>query len=384
MILDDDPDVARIIAFIAQAQGFRVESHHQPADFLEKVARERPSHVALDLVLPGMDGVEVIRQLAAGGCRATVILTSGMGHRILDAARETARERGLQVAGVLAKPFLPQTLRELLALPGGSVDEAIVPADPTARATAGELREAIAGGAITIALQPKLHLGTGRVAGVEALARWQHPGFGAVPPDLFVGLAEASDQVDALTATVLAQALDWFAGSPLRETGSVSINLSAASLPDVALADRLEAACMAAGIAPPAVILEITETTAMGRMADSFDTLTRLRLKGFRLSVDDFGTGWSSLTQLARLPVSEVKIDRSFIAGLSTRPELRKIVDATIRLARGMELDCVAEGVEDAQTLVALAALGCTLAQGYHIARPMPPPAFDQWLAVRG
>ena len=144
-----------------------------------------------------------------------------------------------------------------------------------------------------------------------------------------------------------------------------------------------QAACDRAGVPPGRLILEITESTAMDRTADSFDTLTRLRLKGFSLSVDDFGTGYSSLAQLARLPLSEIKIDRSFVMRLLDSDDARKIVDATIRLAKGMDLVSVAEGVEDAAVQDAVAQLGCTLAQGYHISRPLPVDDFDAWLQAR-
>jgi EAL domain-containing protein (putative c-di-GMP-specific phosphodiesterase class I) len=187
-----------------------------------------------------------------------------------------------------------------------------------------------------------------------------------------------------LTLLVLEQALAWYAASPLRaQRGSLAVNLSTSCLADVALADQIQAACTRAGVSADRLILEITESTAMDRTADSFDTLTRLRLKGFRLSVDDFGTGYSSLAQLARLPLSEIKIDKSFVMRLLESDDARKIVDATIRLAKGMGLVSVAEGVEDAAVLEALAALGCELAQGYHISRPLPVAEFDAWLEAR-
>ena len=137
------------------------------------------------------------------------------------------------------------------------------------------------------------------------------------------------------------------------------------------------------GIAPGRLVLEITESSAMDRTADCFDTLTRLWLKGFRLSLDDFGTGYSSLSQLVRLPLSEIKIDRSFVARMLSSQDAARIVDATLRLARGMDLACVAEGVEDEEVLEALAGEGCEMAQGYFISRPMPCAEFDRWLAAR-
>ncbi|MCX7556117.1 EAL domain-containing response regulator [Xanthomonadaceae bacterium JHOS43] len=380
LILDDDAAVGRTIGFIAEGQGFVVHCFEAPDVFLAAVQDMAPSHVALDLIMPGMDGIEVLRRLAELDCQSALILTSGMGQKVLESAQATASERGLNIVGVLPKPFRPQLLRDLLCrstaapvrLPQAELSEAVV--------TPELLDEAIRARAITIVAQPKLDLLSREVVGAEILARWTDPAIGVVPPDVFIGLAEAHGMMDDLTRLVLEQAVDWFSRSALSTHGSIAVNLSTSCLTDVQLADRIEATCRASGVAPERLILEITESTAMSRTADSFDTVTRLRLKGFHLSVDDFGTGYSSLAQLARLPLSEIKIDKSFVTRLLSSQDARKIVDATIRLAKGMGLVSVAEGVEDEETLQALVSLGCSLAQGYHISRPLPVADFDRWL----
>lgn len=384
LVLDDDAAVARTIGFVAEAEGFLVQCFDDAAAFLHAVGEQQPTHVALDLIMPGMDGIQVLRRLAETQCVAGIILTSGMGQKVLESAQATARERGLRISGVLPKPFRPALLRELLGRE--AAPRAAAGAPPRAPDAHGPLRpqelmEAIAAREINVVAQPKLDLGSRRVVGAEILARWTHPTRGFIPPDRFVALAEASGQVGLLTELVLDKALAWFAASPLRATGTIAVNLSTSSLADVGLADRIEAACRERGIPPERLILEITESSAMDRTADTFDTLTRLRLKGFHLSIDDFGTGYSSLSQLARLPLSEVKIDKSFVIALPTSPDARKIIDAILHLAMGMGLACVAEGVEDGDVLEILAALGCTQAQGYYISRPMPGSEFDGWLS---
>ncbi len=383
LVLDDDASVARTLAFVAEAQGFAVECHEDPQAFLAAVDAQQPAVVALDLVMPHMDGVEVLRQLASRGCQAGLILTSGMGQKVLEAAQATALERGLHILGVLPKPFRPMQLRELLSRQPTCTRAAAIADAPRPAPTVADLRQAIADGAIQVVAQPKMEMATGRILGAEALARWSDPRFGHVPPDVFVPLAEQHGLLGPLTEAVLDRALAWFRTSPLSARGSLAVNLSTRSLVDVDLADRVLRSCERHSVSPSRVILEITETSAMEHNADSFDTLTRLRLKGFRLSIDDFGTGYSSLSQLARLPLSEIKIDRSFVALMGTSADAAKIVDATIQLARAMGLDCVAEGVEDQATLDALVRLGCALAQGYHIARPMPGADFDRWLDTR-
>ncbi len=380
MVLDDDRVVGRLVAAVAEAQGFRVEYFEHPADFLAAVRRDRPSHLMLDLVMPGLDGVEVLRRLAIDGCESALVLASGLGDKVLESARATADERGLQVLGLLPKPFRPRELAAVLARAPRERPCARPAPDPVC---AAELARALAAGELSIVAQPKLDLATRRVVGAEVLARWQHPERGFIPPDAFIPLAEAHGLMHGLTHHVLGQALAWFARSPLRRRGSLSVNLATHCLHDVALADRIAEDCAAHGIAPGRLVLEITESSAMERTADCFDTLTRLRLKGFRLSLDDFGTGYSSLSQLVRLPLSEVKIDRSFVGRMLSSPDAARIVDATLRLARGMDLACVAEGVEDEAVLESLAAEGCEMAQGYFISRPMPCDAFDQWLAAR-
>lgn len=381
LVLDDDPAVARTIALVARGQGYEVDCFADPGPFFEAVQSLAPSHVALDLIMPGMDGVEVLRRLAQLGCPASLILTSGMGKKVLESARVTASERGLNIVGVLPKPFRSHLLRELLAK-GERVQDRPTLDDPWSQAlSADRLADAIAGGRLTVVAQPKLHLASHAVVGVEMLARWNDAELGLVPPDAFIGVAERHGLMHALTHLVLEQSLDWFARSPLHASGNLAVNLSTTCLNDVGLADRIHSSCRNAGVVPEKLLLEITESSAMDRTADTFDTLTRLRLKGFQLSVDDFGTGYSSLAQLARLPLSEIKIDKSFVLNLLDSGDAYKIVDATIRLADSMGLVCVAEGVENAETMDALKVLECTLVQGYHISRPLPGPELDAWMA---
>ena len=382
LVLDDDAAVARTIGFVAERLGFAVRCFDAAEPFFEAVRVHQPTHVALDLIMPHMDGIEVLRRLAIMHCQAGLILTSGMGQKVLESAQTTASERGLNIVGVLPKPFHTHVLEELLSrLPASDGDSA-----PARYAHEGALQvealaRAVAAREITFRVQPKLDLSTLEVVGAEILACWHHPEIGIVSPDDFIPLAETRAQLmQDLTGLIFEQSLSWFARSPLRASGSIAVNLSTRSLGDIALADRIDAACHVHGVPAERLILEITESSAMDRTADTFDTLTRLCLKGFRLSVDDFGTGYSSLEQLARLPLSEIKIDKSFVMKLHTSADARKIVDATIGLAKSMGLVSVAEGVEDAAVMQTLTSLGCSLAQGYYISRPLPASTFDDWL----
>jgi diguanylate cyclase (GGDEF)-like protein len=244
-----------------------------------------------------------------------------------------------------------------------------------------ELRRGIASGELVLHYQPKVALGSGEVTGVEALVRWEHPAHGLLAPDRFLPLAERTGTIADLTRWVvdsaLAQHRVW------REEGidlPVAVNLAAANVVDVALPDAIAGLLARHGVAGDRLECEISEHTVMADPLRATDVLDRLRALGVRLSLDDFGTGHSSLAYLKRLPLDEVKIDRSFVSGMADDDNDLVIVRSTIDLARNLGLAVVAEGVEDAATMDRLAVLRCDTAQGYHLSRPLPAGALAAWL----
>jgi diguanylate cyclase (GGDEF)-like protein len=239
----------------------------------------------------------------------------------------------------------------------------------------GELRVALDQRQLVLHYQPKLDLVTGEVRGVEALVRWQHPERGLLAPDLFVPTAERTGLINPLTDYVLDVALGK-AAKWLEQGLSVpmAVNISARSLLDADFPDRVLATLSARRIPPGSLILEITETSIMEDPEHALAALQRLHDAGVYLSIDDFGTGYSSLAYLKRLPVDEIKIDRSFISSLADDARDRLIVASTVSLGRALGLDVVAEGVEDEQTVAVLQTLGCDLAQGFLFGRPEPDP----------
>ncbi|HEV7188923.1 MAG TPA: GGDEF domain-containing phosphodiesterase, partial [Blastococcus sp.] len=247
-----------------------------------------------------------------------------------------------------------------------------------------ELRAALQNGDLQVHVQPKARLDSGRVVGVEALVRWEHPELGWVPPDEFVPIAERSGLIGPLTTRVLDGALaawaDWrSAGHDL----SVAVNLSARSLHDADLVEEVDRLLRRHGVPAERLTLEVTEGSVMADPSRAVAVLHQLRDLGVRLSVDDFGTGYSSLSYLQRLPVQEVKIDRSFVTGLSTESENVAIVRAIIDLGRHLGLEVVAEGVEDGATWDLLTSMNCDLVQGWHLARSMPTDELPGWLGTR-
>jgi diguanylate cyclase (GGDEF)-like protein len=252
---------------------------------------------------------------------------------------------------------------------------------PNRLALMADLRRALHDGDITIAVQPKALLPSGEVMGVEALARWTHPQQGQVSPELFVALAERSGLILELTATILEHTLAFCSacsaqGRPM----PVAVNLSPRALLDANLLPVVSDALARHDVRPSQLTLEITESSVIGDPQAALQALGALRQLGIRLSVDDFGTGYSSLSYLKRLPVQEVKIDRSFVRDLVHDPDDEVIVRAVTELGRSLHLDVVAEGVEDLATWRRLQQLGPIIVQGYYLSRPMPPAHFAAWL----
>jgi diguanylate cyclase (GGDEF)-like protein len=246
---------------------------------------------------------------------------------------------------------------------------------PRRLALAAELPRAIQHGELRLAYQPKADLRTGRIVGVEALARWEHPELGVLEPAEFVPIAEQTGLVIALTSAVLDAALERVAAwRTLGHDLSIAVNLSARSFLDARLADEIPALLAAHGLEAGCLELEITESMLMHDPQRARETLERLAAIGVGLSVDDFGTGYSSLAHLKRLPVDTIKIDKSFVLDMAADEADEAIVRSTIELAHNLGLRVVAEGVESAEAWMRLAALGCDLAQGFHLARPLPAP----------
>jgi diguanylate cyclase (GGDEF)-like protein len=247
---------------------------------------------------------------------------------------------------------------------------------PDRLAMVGQLRRAIEMDELALVYQPKVDLCTRRCIGVEALIRWHHPQHGAVPPDKFIPLAEQTGLIKPISQwvlnTALRQAREWLT---LGIDVPIAVNLSMRDLHDPDLPETVAALLQRWQVTPSHLVVEITENGLMADPARALQTITSLRLMGIRIAVDDFGTGYSSLAYLKRLPVDELKIDRSFVREVATDDDDLAIVRSTIGLGHDLGLTIVAEGIEDARTLERLRRLGCDVGQGYFIARPMPAGA---------
>jgi EAL domain-containing protein (putative c-di-GMP-specific phosphodiesterase class I) len=321
-----------------------------------------------------------------------VVLVSAEHSSILTAAERVARAYGMRLLGSVAKPVTRAALHALVAgalaetagaAPGTPVR---IPGPSVVALSAAEIRSWIGQGHLSVDLQPKLELASGAVGGAEALARLFSPVAGLrIPPGRFVPVIETdpaltADFTLAVTRTVAGALAAWPVGTP---PPTLSINLAGSSLADPALADRLAETLDHAGIAPARIVWEVTETAALESMGAAIEILTRLRLKGSGLSIDDYGTGHSSLGRLAAIPFTEVKLDRAFVHGCVADRSARTIIASTVRLAHDLGMKCVAEGAETDDEVDVLRDLGCDAVQGYAVARPMPVDAFAAWCLAR-
>jgi EAL domain-containing protein (putative c-di-GMP-specific phosphodiesterase class I) len=282
------------------------------------------------------------------------------------------------------------TFPGVTVVPGGVIDELLDgdgPFEATstshAWATVEALDDALDLGRLSAAYQPKIDTRTDTVFAIEALARWHRPDEHSVPPDDFVTLAEISGRIERLTEVVFGKSIRWFARNLAASTLELCLNLSARSLTDRDLPDRLERLCGAAGLDPTRLVLEVTETSIANDANVAHGVLTELRGRGLRVALDDFGAGHASLLQLARHPFTDLKIDRGLVRSVATEPQSRTIIEAIVRLADNLGVRVMAEGVEDEATFVCLQEIGCLLMQGNHLARAMEPTAVLAWLRGR-
>jgi EAL domain-containing protein (putative c-di-GMP-specific phosphodiesterase class I) len=339
-----------------------------------------PALLILDLEMPTMDGLELLRHLGTRNLAAPIIVASSRERALVHSVESLGAALGLRILGALQKPL---TLDALTALLRSDPDEATEakgpsgasPIDPEA------LRTGIERGEIVVHYHPQVELATGYVRGVEALARWQHPTRGLLMPDQFIPIAEQYGLIHPLTLHVMSQAMLqtalWIAeGLDL----SVAINLSPVLLDRAELVNEISGIQESHGIAADHVVLEVTESAVLREVGVALSVLSRLRLRHFGLSLDDYGMGFSSMQQLARIPFTELKIDRSFVHGAYERESLQVILRSALDMASKLGLQTVAEGVESLSDWRLLQEYGCGFAQGWLIAKPMPSSRFEEWL----
>lgn len=339
--------------------------------------------VITDLDMPTMDGIALMRHIGQHAPQAGIVLLSAVDHRLLDAVEWLARELHIPLLAILAKPVTAQALRAIQATlcdrdRGRAHAAASVVAPP--EFTVSDIAQGLAAGQFEAFLQPKISFAEGQIVGAEALARWRHPRFGWVAPLTFIDTIEASPLIEPFSLAMLESAawgVRWLQACDL--PGQIALNASPAWLDQPGMADRLSQAVARLGLPVERLTIEVTESTANSNLGAALENLARLRLRGFTLSVDDFGTGFSSLTRLLHSPFSELKLDRSFVSGVERNTPRWHVIESTLTLARKLGLKTVAEGVETQAEWQLLKEAGCDCLQGYLVAKPMGRDDFLRW-----
>ena len=379
LVIDDDPALCKLVSVMGTRSGFAVKSTSDPRKF-DNLYSNDLDIVVLDLQMPHVDGIEIIRSLSERKSQASLVLVSAFDAGVLRSARELAESNNIHVRGSLEKPF---NIRALETIISGSAKrkKLFIPKGTDELPSVDELASAIESGEIHPYYQPRIDMKTKELVSVEALARWNHPTKGFIPPFIFVEMAEANGMVDELTEVMIISSMRQCAhwkthhGIDLK----MSVNFSYQSMTDVSIPDRINDRLLSIGLDPSNLIIELTESAVMNDTSATLDTLNRLRLKGIDLSIDDFGTGFSSVQQLYRVPFNELKIDQSFVRRMLIDRGAMAIVESTIDLARRLGMSVVAEGIETKEIYEAIKYLGCDMAQGYFIGKPMPGDDLAEW-----
>lgn len=389
LIVEDHDFQRRTLVLMLQSLGFgnilEAANGREALEIIRSTSRP-PEIVLSDLNMPEMDGMAFIRHLGETASGLALIIISALDPVLLGSVTKMSAAYGVRLLGVIEKPATRKRLLQLL-----DAHKNVEKAPPSVRPaplpifSLQEIRAGIANREFEPFFQPKTDMVSGRrVVGAEALARWRHPVYGIVAPYAFILELERHNDVDALTFLMLEKAAvscrEWVAaGFDL----TVSVNLSLTSLADTSLADRIIDCVKATGLEPGRMVLEVTETAAMTEIAPALENLTRLRMHGFGLSIDDYGIGFASLQQLSRVPFTELKIDQSFVTGCAQNQAALLIVETSIALACGLRLKTVAEGIETEEDWGILKTTGCDIAQGYFFSRPIDQEAFLEFCRQR-
>ena len=384
VLVVDDSDLQRSVAVeMLRRLGISlVYEANNGMDALQLLGSGRiaPAIIMVDLHMPGMDGIELIQEVARVNPQISVIIVSGADNKLLDTLGSLVSACNMHMLGALSKPLSgPLLLRSLHRYQ--SVNRFAAPASERDAVSALELKRAIRLGHIQPFYQPKVALREGRVVGFEALARWRDPVKGTAPNCHFIDLAAEHGLLKDLTLKMLDAVLaDMGAWNKLDTHPVISLNIAVTLLEDPNFANQIIRCVKNAGISPSKILLEITESALMKDQVVALAAIGRLKLQGFGFSIDDYGTGFSSMQQLSRIAFDELKIDRSFVNRATESGHLSNILQSALEMGRRLGITTVAEGVETIEQLHLLRAMGCDEIQGFLFARPMPAGDLLPWL----
>lgn len=381
LVIDDDHDSGQFVIDAAEAKGIECIATATAGDFLEHLSADT-TLIFLDIVMPEIDGIELLRMLGQAGCSAGIVLMSGADNRVMETAREWAETIGLPIIGHLQKPFRLTELETIFETSRALQVSATFDQTPRRMIEPGDIQGAIERDEFVLHYQPKIGLATGSIVGLEALVRWQHPERGLLFPDDFIRRTEELGLINQLGWIVVNRGL-----SDLRDFAiaadtslTLSVNTSTFSLQDPGFSDMLLSLLQKYGIASHNLIFEITESGLIRKLSNTLDDLAKLRVEQVQLSIDNFGTGHSTTQQLRAIPATELKIDKSSVQNIHTNDRDCVLVQRTIEIGHILGMKVVAEGVETAEQLAFLLSNGCDIVQGYLFSRPLPAEELLKWL----
>ena len=385
LVVDDDPFQCSIVTKVLNAMGIsEVKSETDARAGVELLDTEWDL-LLLDLNMPGMDGIEFLTVMADVPRKPPVVFFSGEEGRILEVAEELAQSLDMDVLGSIAKPVSRDKLAAVIEQLRDRAEKPERRQQGFEVLSVEEIEAGIQNGAVEMFYQPKVDAQNLDLIGVESLLRWRKPDGSIIGPGAIIPTAESNGIIYPLTLEVLRSSIKQQAEWRARNINiKVSCNLSVDDLTQPDLVSKLDGMLETYRVPADSIILEVTESKLAEDVKVVLASLTRLRLKGFSLSIDDFGTGFSSMEQLRRFPFTELKIDRAFVNGAGRRASAKAIFQSSVNLAKAMNMVAVAEGVEDNDDLELAISLGTDLIQGYFIARPMAAAELEGWYLGRG
>lgn len=366
LLIDDDKDFTQLFKEVLDSRNLTCEVLTNSADVVDYDITHI-DHVVIDLNMPHLDGLQVLRNLSERLYGGYISVTSGQDCSLLEAAREVCELHRLHFHSMLQKPFDVDRILKLFEkkchTPKATPNEEKELNIP--HVSVEDLTKAISQNKLDVFFQPKVDLSTGRTLGLEALSRWSLRGKD-IPPARFIAMAEEHGLMAHLTNIIVSKSLAYFSVfQQYSQSLSLALNLSASELNSKMLPELLLAEVNRFNIDPRQITLEITETVFLEKNTLSLEILTRLRLMGFQLAIDDFGTGYASVNMLQNGPFTEIKIDRSFVSKVTQNNQALIIVQSIVNLAKKLNINVVAEGIEDTETNDALVKAGCRCGQGY-------------------
>lgn len=390
LVIDDDQFMLDVVEETLHSFGIRQVACASSGESALRVIDDPGGKTDLlicDLQMENIDGVEILRHLADRECEAAIVVLSASEARILESVTSLASAHRLNLLGSLKKPLEIAELHALLLKfrPNAPKPEAgRRPALEALVSLSGEELEAgMRAGCAQVAFQPIFSVRNRQVVGAECLLCWRDEHRGVLAPEHVVYSAEQHGLIVPLTEIVLRQAVEALAQWSIAAPGLyASANLSSRSLSFLSLPEKLSNVVRQAGVEAHRVILEITETGIFADPASSLEVVNRLALKGFQLSIDDFGVGQSNLQKLNSMPFTELKVDKSFVQGARESPVARAIVESSVALAHNIGMQVVAEGTESQKDLEFVIKAGCDKIQGFAIAKPMPASALIPWKEI--